>query len=351
MRLPLCLLIILFSHANAIAKQNQSFVPENDTVVALWSKNKTTPQLNEESIAHLLDQAKYVGNSQHYARAKSLLSQASESTLPKHQRLYYNALIKQHYHEFEDSLILLKKVLDTKPQHINVLLLSANLYAVQGHFELAKKTCASLTGLVEAILVAACKLNIDAQEGTNTQIQNALDSLTEFSQKFPSKSQETTIYVAEIQASMASYLGQNAFANQILAPHLNRELPLSFWVLWSNIQIDLGQSDKVLSILGPLVEKTQNKDDALLLRLAIAEELSSSASPTKLLPLVTERIALRMLRQDQEHAFDIALYYIHLEEQAAEAYRWALVNWQQAKLQEDRKLLTTTQQMMNGTAQ
>lgn len=337
------------------AASNKAFVPDNDFVVGKWNnqkntdlvKNSQSPEVIERGITRLLHQAKYMGNSQNYVRAKNLLSQIDSTQSSHSQFIYYDAVIQQHYHNFKKSLLLLQQVLDEQPEHANALLLSSNLYAVQGNFERAKQVCASLTGMVEPILVAACKLNIDAQEGGPEDIEIALATLTKFNQQFPSKNLETATYVTEIQASLANYVGQSALANDILTPYMDKKLPVSFWVLWADVQINMAQAQNVLNTLGPLVEQTQNKDDALLLRLAIAEK-TIQAKPLKWLPLVKERVELRMLRQDEEHAFDIALYYMHFTDEPKKAYSWALTNWQQAKLQEDSRLLITAKNMANG---
>ena len=125
MRLSFIILSVLFSYtAASLAKQNQVFVPEKDFVVALWKNNKNTPKESDKSIAQLLNRAKYMGNSDYYARAKNLLNEVNESRPNDPQLMYYNALIKQHYHEFASSLLLLQQILDAKPQHVNALLLS-----------------------------------------------------------------------------------------------------------------------------------------------------------------------------------------------------------------------------------
>jgi hypothetical protein len=152
------------------------------------------------------------------------------------------------------------------------------------------------------------------------------------------------IYVAEIQASIATFLEQYALADKILAPFINDNVPVSFWVLWADTKLAIGQAQTVLATLGPLVKHSSNQDDALLLRLAIAEKALDVYAPVWL-ALVQKRVELREARNDKEHAFDIALYYLNFTTNKELALKWAQINWQQAKLKEDAVLLASAQNL------
>ena len=343
----LCIFIIIFFLNTSFtlhAQDKSTFVPKsNDYIVAKWHTIPFNSNVLEQ-IKALLEQAKYMGNSNNYAKASVLLKQLKAGEISRVQRLYYEAVIKQYYHHFTESLILLDQVLQIDAKHVNARFMSANLYAVLGDFNVAKKRCASLVGLVEPLLVAACTLNIDAQQGSTSSTPKALKTLSDFSNKHPSNMLSVSIYVAEIKASMATYLNQYELAQSTLSPFIEQQAPLSFWVLWSDIQLALAQPNKVLATVGPMVTQTTNQDDALLLRLAIAEK-AANGDDSAWFELIQKRVELREVRQDEEHAFDIALYYLHLESKPEKALHWAKINWQQAKLKEDARLLKTASRL------
>ena len=335
--------LLLFVNASFA---QEAFIPsDNNYVIAKWKVDVSNQSVDLE-IANLLNQAKYPGNSNHYAQA-SILIDANLAVLSEHpQFLYYQAITQQYYHKFAQSTELLQQLLKQNPAHANARLLLSNLFAVQGEFAQAKAMCSTLVGKVEIVIVAACKLNIDAQQGDQAQIKLALDSLTLFTESYAAQNLETTIYIDEIRASMATYIKNYEFADEILSAHIGEKAPVSFWVLWADIQLALNQPSAVLNTLGFIVSETKNQDDALLLRLALAEKALNVRSE-KWLPKVEERIALRELRQDEEHAFDIALYYYHVENKPKIALTWAELNWQQAKLKEDALLLSLVNSQMD----
>ncbi len=91
-------------------------------------------------------------------------------------------------------------------------------------------------------------------------------------------------------------------------------------------------------------------DDALLLRLALAEQslnlpldsvLNSNhnAESNAWQQRLTQRIEIRLQRNDTAHAADIARYYLDISPDASKALHWAKINWQQAKLGPDKQIL------------
>lgn len=335
---------ILVMPFNALAS-NDPFVPTDpDVVIEKWSVYPTTEH-PKDRIALLLSDAKYPGNSHYYAQAAILITANKKALLYNDQHLYYEAITKQYYHQFGQSASILETLLMNYPRHINARLLLTNVYSAMGKFDLARSMCETLIGKAQSILVAACVLNIDAQEGGIEQIEKSLSSLSALAENYPTNDRETEIYVDEIRASMATQIHDFTQAKQILRQHENETAPVSYWVLWADTQLALNQAPAVLDILGKVVSNTTNQDDALLLRLAIAEKQTNTGS-TQWISKIKERIVLRELRQDREHAFDIALYYLELEGDLDTAYKWAKLNWQQAKYTEDANLLARIESKM-----
>jgi tetratricopeptide (TPR) repeat protein len=341
-RLILLSLVLFIYSRNSLA--SEPFVPNSSAfVVASWSVKTSGFNVNEQ-IKSLLTNAVYPGNSANYSIAASLLKQSSIEEVSQMDRIYYDAVIKQHYHRFQESKGLLLDLLKTQDDNANALLLLSNMYSVLGQHQLAEKTCIRLISLAPQSVVATCALNAKAQGGDLT---SSLEQLSTFLNNQSRIDESLEVWSAETLASLASANGEPQRAQAILKPYIDEEVPVSFWVLWSDIQLELDNPKQVIYRLESVVKKLQNQDDALILRLALAEQ--------RVVPLkdvwskkVRARIDLRESRNDIEHAFDIALYYYFFERDYQQAHSWALINWDQAKLLDDKSLLKMTQDSLQN---
>lgn len=335
----LFLIVFIYPHETSAS---QHFVPDSSAfVVAKWPA-KTSGLDVSVQIKKLLNNAAYPGNSANYSIAASLLKQSSAADVSVTERLYYDAVIKQHYHRFAESKKLLFILLQTQPDNANALLLLSNIQSVLGEHQFAEKSCIGLISIAPQAVVATCVLNAKAQKG---DLKSSLEQLSAFlkNQNLGNQSDESlAIWSAETLASLARSNGELNRAQTILAPYVDKKVPVSFWVLWSDIQLELGYPDKVSNRLESIVRNSQNQDDALILRLALAEQ-QLVPSKSEWLKKVRARIDLRESRNDIEHAFDISLYYYFIERQYEKAHSWALINWDQAKLLDDKNLLKMTQ--------
>jgi hypothetical protein len=312
--------------------------------VAKWPVQTSGLNMRDQ-IQNLLNNASYPGNSANYSIAASLLKQYSTEDVSEMDRLYYDAVIKQHYHRFEESKELLLTLLKAQPKNPNALLLLSNMYSVLGEHELAEKMCIRLISIAPQTTVATCVFNVRAQTG---DLKSSLEQLSAFlkNNHLSGESNEgLAIWSAETLASLARANGELERAQKILAPYTNKKVPVSFWVLWSDIQLELDNPEQVKNRIESIVKNSQNQDDALILRLTLAEQ--------RLVPLrslwlakVRARIDLRESRNDTEHAFDIALYYYFIEREYQKAHSWAQINWEQAKLLDDKNLLKMTQEAL-----
>lgn len=325
--------------SSALCLESEPYVPvSSGVVVAKWPTQTSTLGVSEQ-IKNLLSDAPYPGNSANYSIAASLLRRASVEDVSATDRMYYDAVIKQHYHLFQESKELLFTLLKLQPKNANAILLLANMHSVLGEHELAEKTCLRLITIAQQLVVATCAINASAQNG---DLLLSLQQLSVMLKNRSSDDNSVAIWSSETYASLAKENGELLRAEKILSPYLEQKVPVSFWVLWADIQLELGKPDKVIQRLGAVVNKSSNKDDALILRLAIAEQ-SSGLSDNVWLKKARSRTELRESRDDKEHAFDIALYYYFIERDYQKANAWALINWQQAKLLDDKRLLEMTE--------
>jgi tetratricopeptide (TPR) repeat protein len=171
------LLLLLLLVCSNRAFSSEPFVPHSsEFVVAKWPVQTSGLNVSNQ-IQNLLNNASYPGNSANYSIAASLLKQSSTEDLLVLDRLYYEAVINQHYHRFEESKELLLTFLKTQAKNPNALLLLSNMYSVLGEHQLAEKMCIRLISIAPQAFVATCVLNVRAQEG---YLKSSLEQLSTF---------------------------------------------------------------------------------------------------------------------------------------------------------------------------
>ncbi|MGO2476823.1 MAG: tetratricopeptide repeat protein, partial [Pseudoalteromonas sp.] len=256
---------------------------------------------------------------------KKLFSQS-----PSPQTGYLYARVLQREHQFDEALRITESVLNMDDSHINTRLLRANILMVKGEFNKAKKQCLTLLGIAATEIVTICTTDVLSQNGQLAQSYQSLKNSIPISKQ--------TLNSQHLLAEMAFRLNK---PSQALSHINNVELnqaPVSLVVLWADIQLALGAEQLILSTLPKLTNDPLNLEDALLLRLAIAEKNITDKNEWQ--QRMSKRVELRELRQDTFHASDLALYYLSIDKQTEKALYWANINWQQAKLDADKQLLS-----------
>lgn len=338
--------------------------PKNaETVVASWTVDntkKTNMNVSERlsKAAWHIDQSQYPGQAnKHYSRANALLNTFmsddltvnQDATLSKAQQveLYYLwARVLQHQHQFNLAEQALNQAQHIhQKQNTNVTLLKANVQLAQGEFNKAKSTCAELLGEAQLVTIAACTVEVTAQQGQLHESYQQMTTLLSRQPTFSNTSMDN--WLLQIVSDVALQLGSFEEAQKWLEKGLTEgqslhQKPLSFVVLWADVQLALEQHQAVLVTLADIVNTAEFMDDALLSRLAIAE---TNTSQNHWQSLFKQRVELRIARNDLYHAADLARYYIYVQPSAQEAFRWASINWQQAKLSDDKMLLEKAKAM------
>lgn len=306
--------------------------PKDNDIIAI-SMNKQTAQLSVFELNQLVLASQYVGQTE--IRQGLLKNQLKQlfTQAPSPQAGYLYARVLQREHQFDEALNVTSSVLKLDQNHVNTRLLRANILMVKGLFSKAKKQCLALLGVAPTDMVTTCTTDVLSQDGQLAQSYQSLKN------SIPTSKQ--TLNSQHLLAEMAFRLNE---PNQALTHIKNIDLqqaPVSLVVLWADIQLALGDNQHVLTTLSSLTNDPLNLEDALLLRLAIAEKNTAN---NKWQQYMSERVKLRELRQDEFHASDLALYYLKVDQQPKQALYWANINWQQAKLEADKQLLAQAQE-------
>ncbi|WP_438862350.1 tetratricopeptide repeat protein [Neptunicella sp.] len=323
----------------------QVYTPKSaDEVVASWPNiiNDSTEQTtNLTFIAQLIHQGQYPGqSSQSYGRAKALLKPFIEQNEFNPQAWYLWARVLQHQHHFDQAQQALRRVLENDPTNINSWLLKANIHLVSNQPEQAKQACLQLLGKADMFTVSTCALEASSYQN---KLRSSYQQLLNIKQQTEINDEASRLWVTQILADMAVRLDNPKQAALLLANDDLLSMPLSYLVQWADVQLSLQHYQAVLSQLTRVAEQQNFIDDALLLRLSIAEKRASATPATTWKQQFTRRVALRERRQDQSHASDLARFYMDVSPNQQKAQYWARINWQDAKLVADKHLLDRAQ--------
>ncbi|XQF91358.1 hypothetical protein ACOBV8_20455 (plasmid) [Pseudoalteromonas espejiana] len=322
--------------SSAIAKP---MTPNDDDIIAT-SNSSISANLTLEQLSTLVINSQYIGQTERYQgvlknRLALLYKQNPTAQVGYLYAECYKKSINLHAIEVANTVI------EKDPNHVNTHLLLANMLMTQGKFEQAKRHCVSLIGAASVITATTCVLDIQSQQG---QLQQSYQSLLDITQN-----KTISLTTKQVLSEMAFRLNKLSAALE----HINSidlsKAPVSLIVLWADIQLSQNNLEQVLNTLSQFSNLQSQLEDAVLLRLAIAEKRSTHKGNKHWQTLMQQRVNLREQRQDTFHANDLANYYIHVQVDKAKAQYWANINWQQAKMSTDQHLLRQANAMVRDT--
>lgn len=339
----------------------EAYTPtDSQQIVAQWTiatptslKDLQTQQrLQPQDVASVvqlanqyLAQAAQPGQSRLYGVAEALLKPLIEKNTQDFSVLLAWAQVQQHQHRFGVAQDVLQKILAQQPDNLTANLLAARLQLIQGDAIAAQAICLRLLGHADLLTLSVCTLEARSTLGAK-ELGDSYVQLQEIVNSQGLPDDERQVWIMQILADMAQRLDKPQAAIDYLNT-LTSSNSLSVWVQWADAQLALKSYQRVMDQLTPLVNTNTAADDALLVRLAIAEK--NLVSATRWQDQVRQRMTLRELRDDQAHAADLAIYYLDVAPDAQKAVHWAERNWQQAREASDKQLLLRAQQAAGAT--
>lgn len=313
--------------------KNTAVLPANLASLEAKAKHNHSAEVRLELALAYLHQARQPGWSRYFDKAQQLL----QSTDLPSSVLYWQALADsaQQQHQFPTALQYLAKLQAIEPGNINAVLMAHRIYLVQNNPSAAQKECHKLIGQQELFLLSLCSLEVAGRQGKTKDSYKALQLLARQWQVLPLPQQQWLVAVLAEQAEMLQQPEQaRAWLELLLQPQVS-DAPLPLWVKWADLTLP-EQPELVYQKL-QLLHQHQSLEDALLLRLALAEQRGGK---TQYQQQMQERVLLRELRQDRLHSADLAHYYLRLKPDAVKALYYARLNYQQAQEPDDKILLT-----------
>jgi hypothetical protein len=348
----------------SVATNAAPHIPQSpDEIIAEWPvltsdqlqtlKNKSLSQSGdvEASVAlanAYLAQAPQPGQSRLYGLAQAALKPLVEKTIaenkqPENKNLWLAwAQVQQHQHNFSVAQAALEKVLQQDPKNEAAALIAARIYVIQENPLAARNSCLKLLGTSDLLTVTACSLEANTYlnpKDTNSSYQQLAQLMS--AQGLPSDERGT--WLIQMLADMAMRLNDPAAAAKWLEQRLENA-SVNYVSQWADVQFALSKPEKVIFYLTQVVDAAPEMDDALLLRLALAEK-KINPKDTFWKEQLKERVLLREQRQDILHANELAIYYLDIELNPEKALHFAQLNFDSAREYNDKKLLARAQEM------
>ena len=252
------------------------------------------------------------------------------------------AQVQQHQHNFLVAQQALQKVLQQDPANISANLLAARIYVILENPLAARNSCLKLLGSADLFTVTACSLEANSYLNSN-ELDNSYQQLKQLISAQGLPNDERGIWLIQMLADMAIRNNDPAAAASWLSQRLENP-SVNYWAQWADVQLTLNNASEVMTYLTRVVNSAPEMDDALLLRLALAEKKINSNSHSWQNQL-TERVTLREQRQDTLHANELAVYYLDINLNPVKALYFAKINFASAREYSDKKLLARAEKM------
>jgi predicted Zn-dependent protease len=335
------------------------YIPSTpDEIVAEWSSTLSSelrvaqtqgrlqpqdPKIAVQLANAYLTQATQPGYSRLYGLAQAVLKPHIEKNTNDSDIWLSWAQVQQHQHRFFVAQEALKKILVQQPNNITANLIAARLYLIQDNPAAAQTACLRLLGHADLITLSVCSLEARSLQGEK-ELADSFAQLQKLSQEQGLPGDERQTWVLQILADMAMRLNQPQAAVNFLEQSTRKD-SLSYWVQWADAQLATNNPQAVMDALTKIISRAPEADDALLIRLTLAEKKLNRTPHWQL--KLAERVQLREARDDQAHAADLAIYYLDIIPVAEKALYWAERNWQKAREPSDKQLLARAQQFIS----
>lgn len=317
----------------------------------LTEQSSTTLSQSAEYQAFTLHQANQIINTIRLLGSdKSQLNQLEDFLLSHPQAsaewLSMRARLAQYQHDFVAAEAFSLDAVTRNPNDISTQLLLTTIYNNLGEFDKAANVCLDLAGAIDHALVMACQLDAMFQKVPEQQKYTQLQAIVS---AFVDHQHPQFDYIIEVLASMAVHLNDPEAALRHLGELELLDTPTSTIVLWADSQLALGRYQTLLTKLAPIAKQLPALDDAIMLRLAIAEKHSERVDSQYWQRLTDQRMQQRIADNHVDHGAVIAEYYLHLTDNPEQALTWAKANYKNAKALEDRRLLQRISLKIEGS--
>jgi Tfp pilus assembly protein PilF len=256
--------------------------------------------------------------------------------------LVLRATILQSSHQFAAALTDLDRVLQREPRNVQAILTRATILGVQGRHADARGDCARLSGVAPPVYGAICSAAIDSVTGKAREayasLQRALDAT-------PRSDEAGRLWGETLLGEIAHRRGDPAAERHFRAALAVGNKDAYLLAAYGDWLLDQGRPGDVVGLL-----QNENRNDTLLLRLALAQQALRRPEAAASIETLHARFEASHQRGDTVHARENARFELALRGDAKSALRYALDNWKVQREPADLRILAESAAAANDAA-
>lgn len=272
--------------------------------------------------------ARQDGDPRWLGQAQAALATWWPQAAPPDEVRLLRATILQSTHDFDAALRDLRALVQARPARPQAWLTLASVLQVTGQYDEAQAACKALESAGAPWHAQACTLELSSLRGDADAAQRGLAQLVVRAPR------ELSGYLNLIRAELAQRQGQPDLAAALYVSVLAEEDDAYTQGAYADLLLDQGRAASVVGLL-----KGRERNDALLLRLALAYAATGDAALDRSVQALRARFAAAHERGDSVHRREEARFTLHLLKRPREALKLAQRNWQVQKEPADARIL------------
>jgi Tfp pilus assembly protein PilF len=272
------------------------------------------------------------GDPRYLGYAQAVLHPWWNLAQPPEQLLVLRATILQSTHQFPKALADLDKVLRADRGNGQAWLTRATVLTVLGKYDQAKASCERLYPLAPGLITQTCLSNVGSLNGDAPNSYRALSQALEGN---PQADTGIRTWILTLLAEMAGRLGDDQAAEAHYREAMALAPPDGYLLgAYADFLLDHGRPTEVIDML-----QSKTRNDALLLRYALALKARQSPQAAQQIDSLRQRFAAAAMRGDTVHQREQSRFELHLLNDPKAALATAQRNWQVQKEPADLRVL------------
>lgn len=266
-----------------------------------------------------LERAREQGDPRFAGLAIAVLQPWSNDPTVPGDVLLLQATLDQYVHQFDASAVKLEALLQREPKRGQAWLTLATVRRVQGRYDASDRACRELQALTAEPYATACLAENQGLRGDAAGARRALKRLIAEHGADP----DTRNWLGTTLAELEERTGTEAVARAAWNDALRAQAAPYTLLAYADFLIHHGRHAQALELL-----KGQPRNDAVLLRLAIAATRAGAPDGASLAREMRERIAASNLRPDAQalHGREQAMFALWVDQQPERAFLLARQN-------------------------
>jgi tetratricopeptide (TPR) repeat protein len=267
----------------------------------------------------------------YYSYAEALLTPWVTEKNAQPEALVLKATILQNRHDFKTALANLKAALKLNPRLPDAWLTLAAIYEVQGEYRHALRSCLALVKFSTSLASTACINSALSLSGQALTAYKQLTAAVTDAHEEPAEMTWAFNILAELAERLNLDLEAEGWYHKALAQNYRSVYLLS---CYADFLLDHHRFEEVFNLL-----KHETQVDALLLRLALAEQQLHHDLFEDHADLIKSKIAAAKARGDTIHQGDESRFTLQILNEPKTALSLAISNWAVQKEPRDARIL------------